>query len=103
MLPTLVSVVGVSAAVVAPHTSGMTGPMWRPAVPPDALRLLAVHPQPLPVMPALCVRAGCGVRLRGAAAAPARSRLAARALGELDRRPGQHPGGDRAPGSAATA
>ena len=55
MLPTLVSVVGLSAAVVAPHTSGMTGPMWRPAVPPDVLRLLAVHPQPLPVMPALCV------------------------------------------------
>ena len=65
MLPTLVSAVAASAAVVAPHTSGMTGPMWRPAVPPGALRLLAIHPQPLPVMPVLCVvlaaAYGCGV------------------------------------------
>ena len=65
MLPTLVSAVGVPAAVVAPHTSGMSGPMWRPAAPPDVLRLMAIHLQPLPVMPALCVvlaaAYGCGV------------------------------------------
>jgi cytochrome c oxidase assembly factor CtaG len=33
----------------------MWGPMWLPALPPDAARLLQWHPQPIPVLPALCL------------------------------------------------
>jgi len=33
----------------------MWGPMWLPALPPDAARLFAWHPQPIPVLPGLCV------------------------------------------------
>ncbi|MFJ9544500.1 cytochrome c oxidase assembly protein, partial [Streptomyces sp. NPDC101225] len=47
----------------------MTGPMWMPAAPPTLSRLLAWHPQPLPVEPLACALAlaayGLGVwRLR---------------------------------------
>jgi putative membrane protein len=35
----------------------MTGPMWMPTAPPNLARLLAWHPQPLPVEPALCLLA----------------------------------------------
>ncbi|MEU9207743.1 cytochrome c oxidase assembly protein [Streptomyces sp. NPDC048415] len=47
----------------------MTGPMWMPTAPPTLGRLLAWHPQPLPVEPLVCLLAlaayGLGVwRLR---------------------------------------
>ncbi|MFF7980130.1 cytochrome c oxidase assembly protein [Streptomyces sp. NPDC007901] len=47
----------------------MTGPMWMPSAPPTLARLLAWHPQPLPVEPLACLLAlaayGLGVwRLR---------------------------------------
>ena len=45
----------VGAASAALPASGMSGPMWKPAMPPDAWRLLVIHPQPLPVLPALCL------------------------------------------------
>ncbi len=35
----------------------MTGPMWMPASAPDLERLLAFHPQPIPIFPALCALA----------------------------------------------
>ncbi len=49
--------------------TGMTGPMWMPMAPPGLGRLLAWHPQPLPLEPVLCLLAlvlyGWGVwRLR---------------------------------------
>jgi len=34
--------------------STMSGPMWMPDVPPTLARLLAWHPQPVPVEPAAC-------------------------------------------------
>ena len=33
----------------------MTGPMWMPTAPPTAARLLAVHLQPVPVLPAIAL------------------------------------------------
>jgi putative membrane protein len=39
------------------HPGQMSGPMWMPTTPPDLERLLAWHPQPLPVEPALCLLA----------------------------------------------
>ena len=36
---------------------GMSGPMWMPQAPPTLGRLLAWHPQPLPVEPAVCLLA----------------------------------------------
>ncbi|WP_407648874.1 cytochrome c oxidase assembly protein [Actinacidiphila epipremni] len=36
---------------------GMSGPMWMPTAPPTPARLLAWHPQPLPVEPAVCALA----------------------------------------------
>jgi cytochrome c oxidase assembly factor CtaG len=35
----------------------MTGPMWMPSAPPTIGRLFAWHPQPIPVMPLLCLAA----------------------------------------------
>lgn len=40
--------------------SHMSGPMWLPAVPPDLLRLLQWHPQPVPVVPVLCAVGAVG-------------------------------------------
>lgn len=45
------------------------GPMWMPSAPPSLARLLAWHPQPIPVFPVLCLLAalfyaGAVVRLR---------------------------------------
>ncbi|MGH3423897.1 MAG: cytochrome c oxidase assembly protein [Nocardioidaceae bacterium] len=34
---------------------GMSGPMWMPDLPPTLARLLAVHPQPVPILPVLGV------------------------------------------------
>ncbi|HEY1530202.1 MAG TPA: cytochrome c oxidase assembly protein [Galbitalea sp.] len=34
---------------------GMTGPMWHPSLPPTFARLIAWHPQPIPVFPALAI------------------------------------------------
>lgn len=50
-------------------THHMSGPMWMPTAPPDLGRLFAWHPQPVPVLPLLCLLAlvvyGVGVvRLR---------------------------------------
>jgi putative membrane protein len=39
------------------HHMHMTGPMWMPAAPPTLGRLLAWHPQPLPVEPVACLLA----------------------------------------------
>ncbi|HET8602253.1 MAG TPA: cytochrome c oxidase assembly protein [Segeticoccus sp.] len=36
----------------------MSGPMWVPMQPPDFARLLAWHPQPVPVLPILCLLGG---------------------------------------------
>jgi cytochrome c oxidase assembly factor CtaG len=33
----------------------MSGPMWMPMAPPDLARLFAWHPQPVPVLPLLCM------------------------------------------------
>lgn len=33
----------------------MSGPMWMPSLPPDLGRLVAWHPQPVPVLPLLCL------------------------------------------------
>lgn len=45
--------------------AGMSGPMWMPARPPTLERVLAWHPQPIPVLPLLVVALlalyGCGV------------------------------------------
>ena len=80
MLATTIGVVTGRAGLAALPVPLMSGPMWKPAVPPDVLRLLAIHPQPLPVMPALCVvlavAYGCGVwrmRRRGHGWPPGRS------------------------------
>ncbi|MEU6848879.1 cytochrome c oxidase assembly protein [Actinacidiphila alni] len=39
------------------HGPGMSGPMWMPTDPPTLGRLLAWHPQPLPVEPLACLLA----------------------------------------------
>lgn len=38
-----------------PMPGTMSGPMWMPSQPPDLTRLLAWHPQPVPVLPLLCL------------------------------------------------
>ncbi len=45
------------------HTH-MTGPMWMPTAPPTLGRLLAWHPQPLPIEPLACLLALVAVRAR---------------------------------------
>lgn len=37
--------------------SGMSGPGWMPSAPPTLARLLAWHPQPIPMAPGLCLLA----------------------------------------------
>ncbi|WP_212915018.1 cytochrome c oxidase assembly protein [Streptomyces sp. TS71-3] len=39
------------------NRSGMSGPMWMPQDPPTLGRLLAWHPQPVPIEPVLCALA----------------------------------------------
>ncbi|TDD92997.1 cytochrome c oxidase assembly protein [Actinomadura darangshiensis] len=41
----------------------MSGPMWMPSAPPTLERLLAWHPQPLPLEPVLCLLALAGYGL----------------------------------------
>lgn len=38
-----------------PGPGHMSGPMWQPTAPPDLGRLVAWHPQPVPVLPLLCL------------------------------------------------
>lgn len=38
-----------------PGPGHMSGPMWQPTAPPDLARLMAWHPQPVPVLPLLCL------------------------------------------------
>lgn len=35
--------------------NSMSGPMWMPTAPPTRLRLVALHPQPIPVLPAFAL------------------------------------------------
>lgn len=44
-----------TTAMTSGSAPDMTGPMWMPTAPPTTARLLAVHLQPVPVLPAIAV------------------------------------------------
>lgn len=54
------------------HMPSMTGPMWMPTLPPTFSRLVAWHPQPIPIFLVLCIVAA-GLYLWGVIALRRRS------------------------------
>jgi hypothetical protein len=44
---------GSTPPVDPPSVHAMNGPMWMPMAPPTFARMLALHPQPVPVIPVL--------------------------------------------------